>query len=669
MIHTLRKIDDTLGSILHDGTKIMFFLFAACAFIVCWLYQRLALPHPYSLDYGEAPLIDHAMRLTMGENIYRADLSQPPYTITNYPPLYMALLAVSVKLFGPAEAFLAGRIISALCCWIAALCIYLILFKQINDRLAAAAGATVFFAFPFVVFWSPLLRIDMLALALSLGGLTTLIWKPGSRLHFIVAGLLLVAAIYTRQSYALAAPFAAFVWLAARDWKQAFRFAALVGGVAFILFIVFHSLTDGGFFYNIVTANANEFRTRQLMDNAKRFVEVAFMPLLFGGLSLFLIPRWNPLWTLAAPYLIGSLISAATIGKVGSNMNYLLEFCAALGLAAGIVVAASRAHLKFQAAQAVVLALLAVGIGRSMHFMLIDYGQDLRDRRAAVTELHQLKAFVAETPGEILADEYMGMLTLLGRPLSIQPFEVTQMSHDGQWDQTPLLESIRNREFAAIILYDRPWSIDDRWTPEMMTAITESYVLVDVIADNRVYRAFQPAPATSIESCPSSKWRLPSDASLGVQWGDDVLSLFGRSSEGNIPVYAVADGSLTRPDDWTDGVAILHQDPIDSSKTIWAIYGGMANASGETLVLEEFSTGAKDIPIKAGQLLGYQGTWSGTSQWPMWKHASFILLDAYGSVTFPRDSASVTFLNPAAYLGLSVDRNNKNLQPMKCEQP
>jgi hypothetical protein len=43
---------------------------------------------PYPLDHGEGPLLDQAMRLARFENIYRRDLTLPPYTLANYPPLF-----------------------------------------------------------------------------------------------------------------------------------------------------------------------------------------------------------------------------------------------------------------------------------------------------------------------------------------------------------------------------------------------------------------------------------------------------------------------------------------------------------------------------------------------------------------------------------------------------
>src|SRR4030095_6617725 len=113
-MQTLRKLDASLAPFLDDGAKLMFRIFAALAIVICIGYQLAAVKYPYSMDYGEAPLVDQAMRLAAGENIYRADISTPPYTISNYPPLYIALLALSVKLFGPASTFVVGRTISAL---------------------------------------------------------------------------------------------------------------------------------------------------------------------------------------------------------------------------------------------------------------------------------------------------------------------------------------------------------------------------------------------------------------------------------------------------------------------------------------------------------------------------------------------------------------------------
>jgi Dolichyl-phosphate-mannose-protein mannosyltransferase len=665
-MQTLRKLDASFAPFLDDGAKIMFLIFSALAVIICIGYQWAAVRSPYSMDYGEAPLVDQAMRLASGQNIYRADLSTPPYTISNYPPLYIVLLAISVKLLGPASSFVVGRIISALCAWIAGLCLGLIIYTSTRDRFAALSAGFIFLAFPFVMFWSPLLRIDMLALALSLAGLCLLTWRPDSPQRFVSAALLLVAAIFTRQSYALAAPLAGFVWLLTRDWKQTFRLAGLVGGLSLLLFLILNVWTRGGFYFNIVTANVNEFKMDNLMYHWNQFRDTALILLLTGGASFFLSRRLNPLWALSTPYLIGATVSAATIGKIGSNVNYLLELCAALSLAAGAVIAWSGVQATIHSLRPVVLCLLALAVGRLMHVSLQDFTGDLRDRQVAYAELSKLESLVKETSGPILADEYMGMLTLQGRSLTIQPFEVTQLAWAGKWDQTPLLNSIRQKEYAAIIIYDRPWA-NERWTQEMIDAINGSYILSDIVAENKIYVPYELKPAESLEACPGALWRLPSDSRLGVKRQDDGLMFFGQGNDGQIPIYAVADGLLWRPEGRLDGVIIQHDDPLEAGKKIWAIYGGMSAGNGtDSFVAEEFPIGVEKVPVKAGQFLGYQGSWSGNPQWPMWIHLQFALIRT--NAEFPWTSTSVFLLDPSPYLGLALksEKETSNLQPLIC---
>ncbi|HEX5943718.1 MAG TPA: hypothetical protein VFY66_15660, partial [Anaerolineales bacterium] len=64
-----------------------------------------------------------------------------------------------------------------------------------------------------------------------------------------------------------------------------------------------------------------------------------------------------------------------------------------------------RAHLPIYTLRAALLVLVAYAVGHMVHTTLQEYTWDLRERRAARTELNALKALVAETPGAILADE------------------------------------------------------------------------------------------------------------------------------------------------------------------------------------------------------------------------------------------------------------------------
>jgi len=487
-------------------------LFLGVAVLLFIIHALLSVFFPYPLDYGEAPLVDQAMRLAAGQNIYRTEMASPPYTIANYPPVYPLVLAP----FAHSDiAFLAGRAISVLSAIATAIFLGLIIHHTSQDRLSALASGAIFLAIPYVVYWSGLLRVDMLALALSTAALYLLVRSPGSRWGIAGAGLLLVAAIYTRQSYALAAPLAALAWLWSQARRRAIELALLVGGLSLILFILLNILTNGGFFFNIVTANANEFMMSQLSWNLNNLAAATPILLILGALLLFFGWGRMSLWPLLALYLIGATISALTIGKIGSNVNYFLELSAALSLAAGAFLAWSQAHPWRLTG---LLALLTLQTGLLMQTTLAQaFDERLSFRRKDEIALGNLAAIVAETDGPILADEFMGLITMQQRPLYMQPFEVTQLARAQQWDQTALLQDIEQQAFPLILIYRLPaYPLhEERWTSEMLAAIEKHYRPARIEAGAVIYRPQEGQPGLAIPSPSQGNSFKPEAIQLG----------------------------------------------------------------------------------------------------------------------------------------------------------
>ena len=643
--------------LLEDGAKIMLLMFLSLAVVIFLAHALMAVCHRYPLDYGEAPLVDQAMRLAAGRNIYRPDISSPPYTISNYPPLYILSMAPYVGLFGP--SFLMGRVISTLCGLASAAFLALIIYADTEDRLAAVVTAALFLAFPYVVGWSPLARVDMLALAFSTAGLYVVARWPTTRRGLVVSALLLVAAIYTRQSYALAAPLAAFVWLWTQDRRQALRLAALVGGTGLGLFLILNVLTRGGFYFNVVTANVNEFDIERLERHWRNLRKAIPILLIFGGAFLFLAPRRLRSWPLLVPYLVGATLSALTIGKIGSNVNYLLELCAALSLVAGAWVAWSR---QCHWLRAVLLILLALQVGQLMQATLKGPVEGLKWQLKPAGALKDLERFVATADGPVLADEFAGILTLQNRPLYIQPFEVTQLANAGLWDQTALLTGIHNREFPLILIHHfMNWPVyKERWTPEMLSAIIENYAPTRFLAETVVFqpRDIAEGGPTNLEACPGAPWRLPTRGDLGVWWLSKRLYFMGvgEGREDTVPVYAVADGLLTRRPDWDGSVAIQHDDPLRPGEKVWSFYGDMAGDGDDgSFVVPDFPPGSEGVPVRKGQLLGYQGQRSGVDGSRIWLHLHFAVVPALEDGSFPDEMMERVIKGEPLPIGMALE--------------
>ena len=443
-----------------------------------------ALAFPFPLNYGEGPLLDQAVRLASFEGIYSSDLARAPYTISNYPPFYLLVQAPFVWLFGPELWY--GRLISLASVAATALLVALTLFTLTRDRIAAMAAGLTFPAIPYVLRWSSLGRVDLLGLALSWAGLFAVVRWPQRRRAMLAAAVLFVAAVLTRQTYVLAAPLTAFVWLLAQGQRRrALELAGLGCGLGLASFAALNVSTDGGFFLNTVTANINDFRWERVSFNALG-AGLACPLLLLGGLAFAWRSPRDGVWWLVVPYLTLSVPSALLVGKVGSDVNYLLELSAALCLATGALIAWQRERPRLRAVLISLLALQVLALAQSslVPSGLQDYVVD-QER-----EVRQLSRIVAGAEGPVLTDEHMGLLPLNGKRIQFQPFEMTQLSRDG-WNQDRAVETIRDEEYAVVMMWEPPFARDikrDRWTPEMLGAIETHYEPTGRLADMVVYR-------------------------------------------------------------------------------------------------------------------------------------------------------------------------------------
>ena len=444
-----------------------------------------ALSFPFPLNYGEGPLLDQAVRVAELQSIYPADLGEAPYTISNYPPFYLMVQAPFVWLFGPELWY--GRLISLLSVGATALFVALTLFTLTKDRIAAMAAGLTFPAVPYVVRWSSVGRVDLLGLALSWAGLFAVVRWPGRRRAVIAASVLFVAAVLTRQTYVLAAPLTAFVWLLVQGHRRrALELAGVSCGLGLASFAALNVATDGGFFLHTVTANINDFRWERVSFNALGAL-LACPLLLLGGLAFLSKGPRDGAWWVSGPYLALSVPSALLVGKVGSDVNYLLELSAALCLVAGALVAWQRERPRVRA---LIIGLLAVQVLALAQSSLVPSGlQDyVIDQEP---EVRQLSRIVAEAEGPVLTDEHMGLLPLNGKKIQLQPFEMTQLSRDGSWDQARAVQSIRDERYAVIMMWEPPFASDikqDRWTNEMLAAVDGHYEPEQRLADMVVYR-------------------------------------------------------------------------------------------------------------------------------------------------------------------------------------
>ena len=448
---------------------------------------RAALAFPFPLDYGEGPMLDQTLRLVHFENIYRNSFDSPPYTVSNYPPVFQLIQAPLARMFGP--AFWYGRLISILSAVSAAGLFSLILNKLTGDRIAAALGGLTLLAFPYLLQGSVLNRVDALALALSLGGLYATVRWPSHPQGPWIAGLLFTATVFTNPRYVLAAPLTAFVWLWHMEHsRQAFRLAAIVTGSCLGLFLSLNLITQGGFYLNTVLANLTSFSWYTVIGYwLNLYLNAGY--LVIGCLIFIGVERLGEAtrsWPLVMPYCLGAAFMTLTAGLANSSPNDLFEAVAALCLAGGAFIAWAGESYWLKA---LLVFVLAGQINVLTDWSRQDYIPALMNKVADTREVEQLAEYVHEAQGPILADEYMGLIPLDGRRLYFQPFEYKQLQAADLWSESPLIDSIQREEFSVILLYEPlEWNaITVRWTPEVRNNIYAHYRLADTLDGNFVY--------------------------------------------------------------------------------------------------------------------------------------------------------------------------------------
>lgn len=499
-------------------------LSALAAYAVLWAVTAVAeIRFPYELDYGEGPILNQVRLLLAGSSPYRGH-GAPPYIVANYPPVYLAAVALlhilERGLAGlPGAGPGAGRALSAAATLAAAL-----LFGGTVGRLqrgdgtrgpapsgrargflAGALAAALVLAQPYVWRWGTLQRVDPLALAWSAAGLFAVARAPYRARRawpwFLLAAL-------TRQD--AVEGLAAALWYLWPDHRREarvllLRWALGLGAATAAL----EAATRGQFLGNIVADNVNAWGLGRLGAAAGDWLQA-------GGLPLLAFAAWG--WRLSRTlpdqggrllrgYLAAAAAVALTAGKVGSSVNYLLPTIGATAMLASLVVRTPGRALT----AAGLLAAYAVGIppladrpgaAGTVERALSAYRDlgtpgfgalgptprsvlDPSDPSQA-----QLVALLRRTPGPILS-ENMTALVLAGHRIFFQPFEMTQLAEGGRWNDGPVVAMADAGAFPLVVVQfplsnTSAWDLQ-RWPANLLAAVAGRYALVRRLGPYSIY--------------------------------------------------------------------------------------------------------------------------------------------------------------------------------------
>lgn len=461
-------------------------LLALRPFVYTW---SVAASYPYQLDREEGFILNQAVQLKAGATIY-PDLKDYPYTVGNYPPVFPALYAVALGLGGSGIG--AGRFLVIV--FVVGIVLLMAgIVHQFTKRRDAALLAPLLFLVTYELnYWMPFARVDLPALFFSLLGFF-LFCRTGTR-WLVASAVAFAMAVYTKQTQ-LAAPLACAAALAwARRWRDLGLLSGVLVGVGAVAGFALLAATGGEFWRHLVTYNKNEFDWGGWLKILPHIARMSLLPILAvlvlapavvaTGRREESPPGVGP--RALAVYFVLAVLSIVSIGKAGSDMNYLLEADALLALVAAVQVGrglAWKSPARWQAASLVAAAVLLFAHGV---YTTIPAGGPVpgtnslifRPRPTAEQRgiADQLLLIVDSAKGDVLSEDPT-FLVLARKPVLYQPFIMTQLAREKKWDQSRFLEDIASQRFSLIITYQdlAPGNLVVGFTEEMRTTILKHY--------------------------------------------------------------------------------------------------------------------------------------------------------------------------------------------------
>lgn len=177
--------------------------------------------------------------------------------------------------------------------------------------------------------------------------------------------------------------------------------------------------------------------------------------------------------------------------------------------------------------------------------------------------------------------------------------------------------------------------------------------------------------------CGAAPFLFPTDGMIGFIWDDSFrpghrhqgLDIFGGTPPGETPVYAVADGYLTRLPTWKSAVILrIPNDPLHPERQIWVYYSHMADADGNSFIVNDFPAGTTEKFVSAGTLLGYQGNYSGNPLRPVGVHLHISIVKDDGQGHFLNETDIGNTYDPSPYFGMDLNAHSNRDRIPLCEE-
>lgn len=471
--------------------------FLIAAFLIIYRVAEntaLQLHQPHDLVF-ESPNVQTIELIRQQENPYsETNYNGPPFVITLYTPIYHYIIASLPQLDG--NIYSVGRIISALSMVLAAIGLFL------ADRKAGWFGLVAFVAFFslwFVISNTAFVKNDTLALFLAVSALICT-YRGQSSYLLILAGVLCVAAVMTKQSY-ISATLACTLYLLLSRRRDLIPFVLGIFISSVLVLSVANFHWGPGFWFSTISALGQPVtasHATEVLYSVYRQPSAAFITLTFLSVSAFRFYKLGGVTLSESPYLLYSIFSillvTITLGKEGSSNNYFFEVFMSQLLY--LVSTFSREDIDPPLRQIAMIGLLVISLIFLFDVVRTDQrkysfasASSVEMKERTINNLNSKLAELGYQNPEILDLGFSVFVSALSTRVSLNdPYHYSMMWRDGILATDAMVNSVEQQFYDVILipLYDSPTSnnagflsVDEK----IYSAISSNYIVSSTIAE------------------------------------------------------------------------------------------------------------------------------------------------------------------------------------------
>ena len=332
----------SLAKLLLAAAIVVFVIYL----LIYVVYAFALFRFPYDYDQGEGFELNDSILFARGEWPYKNNETFPFYA-SNYGPVFHLMVLPLFLILGP--TLTAGRVLSFVVTLIIGALVYRIVFDHTRNRAIATLSGLMIFASTFIYHIGPLFRQHMTMVLLELLAVMLISRYDDARhgrRNTLLSMLFLLLAGYTKQLSA-ATSLAVLAFLFLRAPKKSIVAALGLAVAAGAIFLWINVATDGQWFINTITANANAYDYRQTLQLYGQFFSLHFVIAALAIGYLFYELYWDRLSAYSVWFAF-ALVNAALSGKWGAGESYFVTAVVAACILSGFALGKLKTNLPIR---------------------------------------------------------------------------------------------------------------------------------------------------------------------------------------------------------------------------------------------------------------------------------------------------------------------------------